>query len=103
MSIYLLLAFSIISEVFGSSLLKATNGFRRLLPSLGVVAGYGLAFYTLSIVLIQLPLGTVYAVWAGLGTALTALIGILVYKEIINLHKITGISLIIIGVILLNL
>lgn len=103
MSAYLLLAISIIAEVFGSSLLKATDGFKKLLPSLGVVFGYGLAFYTLSLTLLELPLGTVYAIWAGAGTALTAMVGVILYKEVFNLKKFSGITLIIIGVILLNI
>lgn len=103
MSAYLLLAISIICEVFGSSLLKATNGFKNILPSFGVVLGYGLAFYTLSLTLVELPLGTVYAIWAGVGTALTAMVGVILYKEVFNLKKFLGITLIIFGVILLNI
>ncbi|MBN6206551.1 multidrug efflux SMR transporter [Ralstonia pickettii] len=100
---YLLLALSIIGEVFGSSLLKASNGFKRLLPALGVVVGYAVAFYMLSITLTELPIGTVYAIWSGAGTALTALVGIFVYKEVLNLKKMVGIMLIIIGVALVNM
>lgn len=103
MSAYLLLAISIIGEVFGSSLLKATNGFKKVLPSLGVVFGYGIAFYTLSLTLTELPLGTVYAIWSGVGTALTAMVGVVLYKEVFNLKKFLGIMLIIFGVILLNI
>jgi multidrug resistance protein EbrA len=101
-SAYLLLAVSIISEVFGSSLLKLTNGFRRILPTLGVIFGYGFAFYTLSLTLTELPLGMVYAIWAGMGTALTAMVGVVFYKEIFNIKKLTGILLIIAGVVLMN-
>lgn len=102
-SAFLLLAISIISEVFGSSLLKLTNGFKQILPTLGVVIGYGIAFYTLSLTLTELPLGMVYAIWSGVGTALTALVGVVFYKEIFNKTKFAGILLIIAGVILLNL
>jgi len=103
MNAYLLLALSIITEVFGSSLLKATNGFKNLLPSLGVILGYGIAFYTLSLTLTELPLGTVYAIWSGVGTALTAMVGVIFYKEVVNLNKIIGIGMIIFGVIILNI
>jgi len=89
--------------VFGSSLLKATDGFRKLLPSLGVMLGYGLSFYALSLSLTTLPLGLAYAIWAGVGTALTALVGIIFYKENIDKRKILGFLLIIGGVILLNM
>jgi len=100
---YILLIFAILSEVFGSSLLKATDGFKKLLPSLGVMLGYGLSFYALSLSLTTLPLGLAYAIWAGVGTALTALVGIIFYKESIDKQKILGFLLIIGGVILLNM
>jgi multidrug resistance protein EbrA len=103
MNAYVLLLIAIICEVFGSSMLKATNGFKKLLPTLGLVIGYGLAFYTLSLSLKTLSLGVAYAVWAGLGTALTALVGVFIYKENFNLKKLWGLVLIIGGVILLNL
>ncbi|RDW16092.1 QacE family quaternary ammonium compound efflux SMR transporter [Oceanobacillus arenosus] len=99
---YVLLGIAIIAEVFGSSMLKLTEGFKKLFPSIGVMIGYAIAFYTLSFALPTLPLGLVYAIWAGIGTALTALVGITFYKEGINLKKTVGISLIIGGVALLN-
>ncbi|MEH7386902.1 multidrug efflux SMR transporter, partial [Bacillus sp. JJ1521] len=71
MNAYILLILAIISEVFGSSMLKATDGFKKFLPSVGVIIGYGLAFYALSLTLKTLPLGLAYAIWAGVGTALT--------------------------------
>src|SRR5699024_11562177 len=83
MSAYMLLAISIISEVFGSSMLKASNGFKKISPILGVIAGYGLSFYCLAITLNTLPLGMIYAFWFGMVTALTALFGIFLYKELI--------------------
>lgn len=99
---YLLLLIAIIAEVVATSLLKATEGFRKLLPSLGVVIGYGIAFYTLSLTLLTLPLGITYAMWSGLGTATTASIGILVYKEVFSYKKALGLLCIIVGVVLLN-
>ncbi|WP_411266275.1 DMT family transporter [Bacillus sp. HNG] len=103
MNAYILLIIAIISEVFGSSLLKATDGFKKFLPSIGVMVGYALAFYTLSLSLKTLPLGMAYAIWAGVGTALTALVGIIIYKETIDMKKVLGFLLIIGGVILLNI
>ncbi|MFS0864413.1 DMT family transporter [Fredinandcohnia sp. 179-A 10B2 NHS] len=103
MNAYVPLFIAIISEVFASSMLKNTNGFKKLFPTLGVVIGYGLAFYALSISLQSLSLGVAYAIWAGLGTALTALVGITFYKEHFDRKILTGIVLIIIGVILLNI
>jgi multidrug resistance protein EbrA len=103
MNAYVLLFVAIVSEVFGSSMLKATNGFKKLVPTLGVIIGYGAAFYALSLALKTLPLGMAYAIWAGLGTALTALVGILIFKENFNLKTLFGLVLIIGGVALLNL
>ncbi|TQR19616.1 DMT family transporter [Psychrobacillus vulpis] len=100
---YILLTIAIVSEVFGSSMLKMTEGFKKVLPSLGVIVGYAIAFYALSLSLKALPIGTAYAIWSGVGTALTALIGVIVYKEGFNLKKFLGLVLIIGGVILLNL
>lgn len=102
MNAYTLLILAIISEVFGSSMLKATEGFKRFLPTIGVIVGYGLAFYALSLSLTTLPLGLAYAIWAGVGTALTAVVGIIIYKESVDKKKILGFLLIIGGVILLN-
>jgi len=103
MSAYVLLVISIVSEVFGSSLLKVTNGFKKLLPTLGVIIGYAVAFYCLSLTLKTLPLGMAYAVWAGLGTALTALVGVIIYNEKLNFKMGIGLIFIICGVVLLNI
>ncbi|WP_404357367.1 multidrug efflux SMR transporter [Cytobacillus firmus] len=102
MNAYFLLALAIVSEVAGSSLLKAADGFKKLLPSIGVIIGYSVAFYALSLSLKTLPLGVAYAIWAGLGTVLTALVGIFIYKENVNGKKLLGLALIVCGVILLN-
>lgn len=103
MNPFILLAAAILSEVFGSSMLKASNGFKKLLPSLAVVLGMGSAFYCLSLALESIPLGTAYAIWSGVGTALTALIGVVIYKENLNFKKILGLVLIIGGVVMLKL
>lgn len=102
MNSYLLLMLAIISEVIGSSMLKATDGFKKLLPTLCVIIGYGFAFYLLSLSLKSLPLGLAFAIWAGLGTALTAIVGIIFYKEAVTGKKILGLLCIIGGVVLLN-
>ena len=102
MNAYFLLAIAIVSEVFGSSMLKATKGFKKFLPPLGVVFGYSFSFYALSLSLKTLPIGVAYAIWAGLGTALTAVIGITIYKENFDIKKFFGLVLIISGVILLS-
>ncbi|WP_019240998.1 MULTISPECIES: DMT family transporter [Bacillus] len=103
MNPYVILAIAIVSEVFGSSMLKLSNGFKRLFPSIGVILGMSIAFYCLSQALKTIPLGTAYAIWSGIGTALTALVGVIVYKEVINFKKCLGLALIIGGVVVLKL
>ncbi|MFE8699572.1 DMT family transporter [Cytobacillus sp. FJAT-54145] len=100
---YLFLAIAIVAELFGTSMLKASNGFTKLLPSLGVIGGFGIAFFSLSLSLKVIPLSIAYAIWSGIGTAATAVIGVLIWKEKISGTSVAGIILIIIGVVLLNL
>ncbi|MEI7963461.1 MAG: multidrug efflux SMR transporter [Verrucomicrobiota bacterium] len=100
---YLLLLVAIIAEVVATSALKSSENFTRLIPSLVVVFGYGIAFTCLSFTLKTLPLGVAYAIWSGAGTALVAMIGWLYYKQQLDLAALLGIGLIIAGVIVLNL
>ncbi len=99
--IFLLIA--IVSEVIGSTGLKASQGFSKIAPSVIVVAGYASAFYFISLALKTIPLNTAYAIWSGLGTALIAVLGVVFLRESINLPGVLGIGLIIAGVVLLNL
>lgn len=103
MTAFSFLTLAIIAEVFASSMLKRTEGFTRIGPSIGVVVGYGTAFYCLALTLKVIPIGTAYAIWAGLGTVLTAIVGVVLYKERFNRKKILGILCIILGVVVLNL
>ncbi|BBI53186.1 QacE family quaternary ammonium compound efflux SMR transporter [Vreelandella olivaria] len=98
--VYLVLA--IVAEVIATSALKASMGFTRPLPSVVVVVGYGLAFYLLSLVLRTLPVGVAYAIWAGLGIVLVTLVGIVAFGEKPDLPAVVGISLIVAGVVMLQ-
>ena len=100
---YLYLAIAILAEVAATSALKASEGFTRLVPSLIVVFGYGLAFYFLSLVLKSIPLGITYAVWAGLGVVLVAIAGIFLYKQVPDLPAIIDMALIVTGVAVIHL
>lgn len=100
---YAYLTISIMAEIFGTTMLKMSAGFTNLLPSLGVIIGYGISFYMLGLTLKTIPLSLAYAIWSGVGTALTALIGVLLWDELLSLLKLSGLVLIIGGVILLNL
>lgn len=97
------LAIAIAAEVAGTSFLRATNGFTKPLPSLIVVAGYGVAFYFLSLTLDRIPIGIAYAVWSGVGVTLVAGIGWAVYGQALDAAALVGIGLIVAGVIVLNL
>jgi small multidrug resistance pump len=101
---YLLLALAIAAEVSATISLKVSDGFSKLGPSIVVVAGYAIAFVALAAVLkMGLPVGMVYAVWAATGVAAVAVIGVLFLKEPINLMVISGLSLVIGGVVLIEL
>jgi small multidrug resistance pump len=100
---YIYLAIAIIGELFGSSMLKASQGFTKIWPIIGMIIGFGTAFYFMAITIKYLPLSITYAIWSGVGTALTAVIGVLIWKEKMNIQTVLGILLIIIGVIVLNL
>jgi multidrug transporter EmrE-like cation transporter len=100
---YLLLLLAIVAEVIATTALKASENFTRPLPSLLVVVGYVVAFSCLSMTLKTLPLGVAYAIWSGVGTALVAAAGWLVYRQQLDLAGVAGIALIIAGTLVLNL
>ncbi len=100
---YLYLAIAIISEVFATSTMKATEGFTRLVPSVIVIAGYVVAFYFLSLTLRTIPVGIAYAIWSGAGVALVAAVAWIVYGQRLDAPAIIGLALIIAGVLILNL
>ena len=98
--VYLLLA--ITAEIIATTLLKYTDGFTRLWPSVGSLGGYAIAFVLLARTLKSLEVGVTYALWSGIGTAAIAVIGALAFHEPVTAVKIAGIVLIIGGVVLLN-
>lgn len=100
---YVFLALAITCEIFSTSMLKASEGFSRIIPSFAFLVGMSASFYTLSQALNYIPLSIAYAIWAGMGTALTAVVAVLFWKESINIYTVMGIMLIIVGVVLLNL
>lgn len=100
---YLFLTIAIISEVIATSLLKATNEFTKLWPSLIVIAGYGCSFFFLTLTLKQIPVGIAYAIWSGLGIVLVSIISFIVYQQKLDTPAIIGISLIISGVVVINI
>jgi small multidrug resistance pump len=100
---WLILAIAICAEVIATSALKASEGFTRLVPSLLVVIGYSVSFYLLSLTLKVIPIGITYAIWSGLGVVLISLAGWYFYGQKLDLASVIGISLIVSGVMVLNL
>lgn len=100
---WLFLAMAIVAEVVATSALKSSEGFTRPGPSLLVVGGYVVAFYCLSLALKTVPIGIAYAIWAGLGIVLIAIIGWVIHGQRLDAAAIVGMALIIAGVAVMNL
>ena len=98
---WLILFIAILSETIATTVLKASEGFTVLLPSIIVVIGYCLSFYFLSLTLRTIPVGIAYAVWSGVGVALVTLFGVLVYDQRLDFSALVGISLTMLGVVVL--
>lgn len=101
--VYVALAGAILAEVLGTTAMKYSDGFSKLWPSLITAVSYVVAFALLAQTLKTMSVGTTYAIWAGIGTAAIAAIGIVFIGEPVTAAKITGIALVILGVVVLNL
>jgi small multidrug resistance pump len=97
------LAAAILFEVAGTTFLKLSNGFTRLLPVIFMFLFYAASMSLLSLVLKKIEVGIAYAIWSGVGTATITLIGIMFFREGMSVIKLGGILLIIAGVTILNL
>ena len=102
MNPWIMLTIAILLELSGTTCLKLSDGFTRLLPSVGVVFFYLGSFYLMAQSLKTLEVGIVYAIWSGVGTALIAVVGILAFGESVTAFKILGLLLIIGGTFLLR-
>ena len=100
---WLYLGIAIVAEVIGTSALKYSESFSRLLPSVVVVVSYAISFYLLALTLRSIPVGVVYAVWSGVGIVLLALIGAFIFKQHLDTPAIIGIGMILAGVLVINL
>lgn len=99
---YIFLAAAIVFEVIGSTLLKVSDGFSKIFPTMGTLLAYLISFYLFSLALRAIPLGMAYAVWAGMGIILTALVSVILFKENLDFPAVLGILMIVGGVVLLN-
>lgn len=99
--IYLVCA--ILLEIFGTTMMKLSNGMTILLPTIGMFTGYILCFASLAMALKTIEMSVAYAIWCALGIVLITLIGILFFHESFNIPKLLGLILIVIGVVTLKL
>lgn len=99
---YVLLGLAVLAEVVATTALKASDGFTKLVPSLVVVVGYGVAFWLMSLVLRELPTGVVYAIWSGVGIALITLVAWVWHGQALDAPAVVGLGLIIAGVVVLS-
>lgn len=96
------LTLAILTEAFGSTMLKFSDGFTILWASIGVAAGFLISFVCMSFALKHIPLSTAYATWSAIGTALTAIIGVLLFAEHLSGMKVFALALVIGGIVILN-
>jgi len=99
---WLYLVVAIVTEVIGTTYMKLSEGFSKLTPSILVFVFYGLSLVALTLALKRIDVSVAYAVWSGLGTAMIAAIGLLVFKEPLTLVKMLSLLCIIAGVIGFN-
>ena len=99
MQYWLLLTAAIVLEVAGTTSMKLSEGFTRLVPSVLLFVLYGASFVALTFSLKRIDVSIAYAVWAGVGTALIALVGVTFFHEPITVIKFISICLIIVGVV----
>jgi quaternary ammonium compound-resistance protein SugE len=96
---WLVLFLAGLGEVGWAVGLKYTAGFTRLWPSVATVAAMGVSLYLLAVALKSLPLGTAYAVWTGIGTTGTAILGIFLFAESADALRLLCIGLIVAGIL----
>ncbi|WP_206919306.1 DMT family transporter [Alicyclobacillus suci] len=99
--VYLIIG--ILAEVCGTTSMKLSQGFSKLIPSIALFVFYGLSLVLVNLALKRLDVSVAYAVWSAVGTAIIATIGVLYFKEPLNLIKIGSLVLIVLGVVGLNL
>ncbi len=96
---WLLLTLAIVLEVCGTTCMKLSEGFSKLVPSVLIFIFYALSFTAFVFALRRIDLSFAYAVWCGLGVLLIGAIGIMYFKEPVSALKIASMFLIAIGVV----
>lgn len=97
-----LLLVAIATEVFATAALPRAQGFTNPGWTAAVVCGYAVSIWLLTLVVRVIPVSVTYAIWAGLGTAAIAVVGVLFLDEPVSIVKVTAIAMIVGGVVLLN-
>jgi len=100
---YIFLVLAIAFEVLATSFLKDTNGFTNLYPSMIVIIALCICLYLMSHTMQFIPVGIVYSTWAGVGIVAISVIAVIKYNQIPNIPTIIGLSLIVVGVIIVHL
>ena len=100
---YILLGIAIVSEVIGTVFLVKSEGFSKLGPTCAVIIFYVVSFYLLAQVTKTIPIGIAYAIWGGAGIVLTAIFGVLLFRQSLDWAAMLGIAMIIGGVLVINL
>ncbi|WP_084187716.1 DMT family transporter [Mycobacterium paraffinicum] len=101
---YVFLLCAIVAEVIATSLLKSTEGFTRLWPTVICLTGYAVSFALLAVSIARgMQTDVAYALWSAIGTALIVLIAVLFLGSPVSVAKVVGVGLIIAGVVTLNL
>lgn len=103
MQAYIYLAIAILAETGATLLLPITKEFSKPVPSILVIAGYGLAFYFMTLSLRSIPIGITYAIWSGIGMVMITTFAYVLYQQKQDLPAMIGIGLIIAGVLVINL
>ncbi len=101
-SAYLFLGAAIVAEVIATSLLKTSQGFTRLWPSMATVVGYAISFWCLAQTLGTIPTGVAYAIWSGVGIVLISVIAWLVFGQTLDAPALIGMGLIVAGVLVIH-
>lgn len=97
------LLFAILLETIATTMLKASEGFTKPIPTAVTLIRYAGAFYLLSLTLRTIPIGIAYALWSGIGIVLVTVAAYFLYKQKLDTPALIGISLIIIGVLVIQL
>jgi small multidrug resistance pump len=100
---WLYLVFAILFEVAGTTNMKLSEGFTKIIPSILIFVFYGISFTFLTLALKRIDVSIAYAIWSGLGTALIVIIGFTFFKEPVTIIKVVSIGLIVVGVVGLHL